>query len=136
MGAEQEKVVNEFLSLLEGPRRKAEAMSELLTEDVVFQINVPASAPVVGRELVLQQVEWLNKVSQDLSVEVRNMASNDRAVFVERVDSFTMEGKPYQLEVNAVFEVSADRRIAARREYFDSAAFGRQIGVDAADLRM
>lgn len=61
-----------------------------------------------------------------MGVDMVNMASNGNTVFTERVDRFVDgAGKEIMaLRVNGVFEVGADERITAWRDYFDTKAMG------------
>lgn len=61
-----------------------------------------------------------------MGVDMVNMASNGNTVFTERVDRFVDgAGKEIMaLRVNGVFEVGADGRITAWRDYFDTKAMG------------
>jgi limonene-1,2-epoxide hydrolase len=129
MGAAQETVVREFL--LHEQQQNTDAMANMMTDGVVWQSNVPLLKPRVGRDASRAE---LSRQSQMATwgldgTQVLNVASNDRVVFVERVVVFEMMGKPITLEVVAVFEVE-DGKIAAWREYYDSVALARQLGMD------
>jgi limonene-1,2-epoxide hydrolase len=61
--------------------------------------------------------------------EMHNVASNGGVVFTERTDIFEMGDKRIAFKVTAVLEV-VDGKIAAWREYWDSADLTRQLGID------
>jgi limonene-1,2-epoxide hydrolase len=130
MGAEEEAVVREFMELAHGQEQSADAMADMMTDDVVWQVNVPSWKPRIGREECRTELSRQNTMSTGgLGGEVLNIASNDRAVFTERVDVFETMGKRVTLHTNAVYEVE-DGKIAAWREYYDSVDLARQLGID------
>lgn len=131
MGADQERVVLTFLSSAEGAHQSVTDMVALMSDDIVWQINVPSWKPRVGREASRVELEHQNTLSSGLlpGSRVLNVASNGRMVFTERIDVFEMGGKQITLHINGIFEV-VNGTIAAWREYYDSADLARQLGVD------
>jgi limonene-1,2-epoxide hydrolase len=131
MGAEQERVVREFLKCMEG-LMDVEAMTALMTDDFVWQINVPLAKIVSGRDAARAEAERQSTMSTGMlpGSEIRSIASNDHTVFTERVDVVEVGGKRLTVHINGIFEVR-DGKIAAWREYFDSTDFALQLGVDA-----
>ena len=131
MGALQEAVVREFLGHAHGREQDADAMADLMTDDVVWQVNVPSWKPRTGRETSRAELSRQNTMATGCleGSELLNIASNDRVVFTERVDVFEMMGKRITFRVNAVFEIE-DGRIAAWREYYDSVALAKQLGIE------
>jgi limonene-1,2-epoxide hydrolase len=126
MGAEQEAVVRRFIEHAGGREQSADAMADMMTDDIVWQVNVPSWKPRVGRETcraeLLRQNAMYSGSSDDS--QLLNIASNDRVVFTERVDIFEMMGKLITSHVTAVYEVE-DGKIAAWREYYDSVALAK-----------
>lgn len=61
-----------------------------------------------------------------MGVDMVNFCASGNIVFTERVDRFfDHSGKEIMaLRVNGVFEIGADGRIAAWRDYFDTKAMG------------
>jgi len=131
MGAEQEAVVREFMQHGHGQEQSADAMADMMTDDVVWQVNVPSWQARVGREVCRAELSRQNTMSTGglEGSEVLNVASNDRVVFTERVDVFETMGKRVTLHINAVYEVEGGK-IAAWREYYDSVALARQLDLD------
>jgi len=131
MGAEQEAVVREFMQYAHGHEQSADAMADMMTDDVVWQVNVPSWKARTGRETCRAELSRQNTMSTGglEGSEVLNVASNDRVVFTERVDVFETMGKRVTLHTNAVYEVE-DGKIAAWREYYDSVDLARQLGID------
>jgi limonene-1,2-epoxide hydrolase len=58
---------------------------------------------------------------------VRNQATNGNVVMTERVDAFIMPDKTIELPVMGTFEVTADGKISAWRDYFDLNQFMSQM---------
>ena len=106
-------------------------MAEMMTDDVVWQVNVPSWKPRAGRET--SRAELSRQITLATGCldgsELLNIASNDRVVFTERVDVFEMMGKRIISRVNAVFEVE-NGKIAAWREYYDSVDLAKQLGIE------
>jgi limonene-1,2-epoxide hydrolase len=48
-------------------------------------------------------------------------------VLTERLDRFTINGKQIALPVMGIFEVGADGKLVAWRDYFDLAQFTKQM---------
>jgi limonene-1,2-epoxide hydrolase len=113
----------EFLRCCEGEQQDVDGLTALMADDIVWQINVRRGA--CGTRTT-------NTLSTGIlpGSEIRHVASNDRAVFVERVDVFRMGEKTITLHINAVLEVE-DGKIVAWREYYDSVDLAKQLGVDA-----
>jgi limonene-1,2-epoxide hydrolase len=130
MGAAEEKLVMEFLGHGHGREIDVDAIVAMMTEDVVFQPNVPTWKPRVGREATREELARGAAISTgDLDGEVLSMVSSDRLVFQERKTVFEMGDKRITLRLSAVFEV-VDGKIAAWREYYDSVDLAQQLGVD------
>ena len=87
--------------------------------------------PRVGREACREELDNQNSLSTGglPGSELCTIASSDSVVFTERLDVFEMGDKQITLHTNAVYELK-DGKIAAWREYYDSADLARQIGVD------
>jgi limonene-1,2-epoxide hydrolase len=121
MGAEQEEVLHKFL--VHEHEQDSDSMADMMTDDVVWQTNVPSWRPLTGRETSRAELSRQSKMATwglD-GTQVLNIASNDRVVFAERVTVFETMAKRVTLRVIAVFEVE-DGKIAAWREYYDRVA--------------
>jgi limonene-1,2-epoxide hydrolase len=131
MGTGQEEVVRTFLRHAHGPQQSADAMAEMMTDEVVWQVNVPSWKPRTGRETSRAELSRQNTLAPGCldGSELLNIASNDRVVFTERVDVFEMMGKRITFRVNAVFEVE-NGKIAAWREYYDRVDLAKQLGIE------
>ena len=131
MGEREEQIVREFLACGHGRVQDVEGIVSRMTEDVVWQVNVPSWHPRVGREERRAELERQNSMSTGglPGSELCAIASNDSVVFTQRRDVFETGDKQITLRTNAVFEVR-DGKIAAWREYYDSADLARQLDID------
>jgi limonene-1,2-epoxide hydrolase len=130
MGEREEQIVQEFLACGEGQAQDVEGIVSRMTEDIVWQVNVPSWRPRVGHEACREELERQNSLSTGgLGSELCAIASTESVVFTERRDMFEMGDKQITLHINAVFEVK-DGKVAAWREYYDSADLARQLDVD------
>jgi limonene-1,2-epoxide hydrolase len=133
MGVEQEQVVLEFLEACTGRIMDVEAASRLMTDDIVWQVNVPLAQPIVGLDAARAELERQSKVSSGMleGSELLAIASNGRTVFTERVDVVQIGRRPITFRISGIFEVRYDK-VSAWREYFDTSDAARQLGVDPA----
>jgi limonene-1,2-epoxide hydrolase len=131
VGVAEEKVVLEFIEHCDGREQDVDALTALMTDDIVWQINVPTFKPRVGRDVAREELARQNAISTGGlgGSQVLNIASNDRVVFTERVGVFETMGKRVTLHVTAVYEVE-NGKIAAWREYYDSVALAKQLGIE------
>jgi limonene-1,2-epoxide hydrolase len=62
--------------------------------------------------------------------ELLNVASTDRVVFSERIDTQYMTdiGREVQVHIVGVYELGPDGKIVSEREYFDMKEVEAQIG--------
>ena len=106
-------------------------MCALLAEDVVWQVNVPSSPVVTGRHAARDEIVRQNTVSTGMlpGSELRMIGSTEDTVFTERVDVVEVFGRRATFRIAGIFEVR-DGKIAAWREYFDTADAARQLGAD------
>ena len=119
-----EQVVRDFCNAI--PRRDTEELLGFFTPDAVYH-NIPI-APVTGHEAIRATLRYFLDQSSEAEFEVRGLASSGRTVFTERIDRFVMNGKRIELPVMGAFEVTADGKISAWRDYFDMATFSKQAG--------
>jgi limonene-1,2-epoxide hydrolase len=119
-----EQVVRSFCEAF--ARRDTQELLGFLAADAVYH-NIPLP-PLQGHgaiEGVLKQ--FLGPCSR-VEFELRALASRGDTVFTERVDRFWLaNGKTVELPVAGVFDVGADGKIRAWRDYFDLAMYTRQL---------
>lgn len=119
-----EEVVRNFCKAAE--RRDVKELSSYFTADAVYH-NIPL-APVTGREAIEATLAQFLTPSKMCEFEIKAIASAGSVVLTERVDRFEMGGKPISLPVMGAFEVTADGKIKAWRDYFDMQQFTSQMG--------
>ena len=106
------------------------SLNSLMTDDIVWQVNVPLAPAVVGREAARVELERQSTLSTGMldGSEIRTIASSGGTVFTERVDVVEVAGQRAVFQINGIFEVR-DGKIAAWREYFDTCDMAQQLGL-------
>jgi limonene-1,2-epoxide hydrolase len=130
-----EQIVLDFLHAAYGETMDIDAMTGLMADDFVWQLHVPLSPVVVGRDAARAELEKHNKLSTGMveGSKIRTIVSNNDTVVVERVDVNAMNGVTVTFYVTAIFEVR-DGAITHWREYWDTAHVARQLGIDPAHM--
>jgi limonene-1,2-epoxide hydrolase len=133
MKNENEQIVLDFIHAAYGQSMDIDAMAALMAEDFVWQLHVPLSPVIVGREAARAELEKHNTLSTGMieGSEIRTIVSNDDTVVVERVDVNAMNGVAVTFHVTAIFEVR-DGAITHWREYWDTSHVAQQLGIDPA----
>ncbi|KBZ62191.1 limonene-1,2-epoxide hydrolase family protein [Mycobacterium colombiense] len=128
-----EKVVVDFIHAAYGKRMDIDAMAALMAEDFVWQLHVPLSPIVRGRDAARAELEKHNTLSTGMieGSEIRTIVSDGDTVIVERVDVNAMNGVAVTFHVTALFEVR-DGAITHWREYWDTTHVAQQLGIDPA----
>jgi limonene-1,2-epoxide hydrolase len=110
-------------------------MTALMAADFVWQLNVPLSPIITGRDAARAELEHHNQMSTGMveGSEIRTIVSNDDTVVVERVDVNIVFGKRVTFHVTAIFDVS-DGAITCWREYWDTGDVAQQLGIDPAQM--
>jgi limonene-1,2-epoxide hydrolase len=138
MGVAEEAVVLAFMAAW-GDGTQAEpdvdTILSLFTEDAVWQLWVPGGPTLRGRDEIKADIGRQLGFATHMRCGSISMASNDRQVFTERRDRFVSKGVGIDHHLVAVFDISADRRIAGWREYFDPEDVDRQIRAASAARR-
>ena len=103
-------------------RMDLEAILGFLHEDILYH-NVPVE-PLAGKAAVSAYLRsrW---VFDSIDWEMTNIAANGNTVLTERVDRFTIAGRPVTLPVMGTFGIE-DGLIRAWRDYFDLASYQAQ----------
>jgi limonene-1,2-epoxide hydrolase len=130
---ENEQIVLDFIHAAYGQSMDIDAMAELMADDFVWQLHVPLSPVVVGRDAARAELEKHNTLSTGMieGSEIRTIVSNNDTVVVERVDVNAMNGVAVTFHVTAIFEVR-DGAITHWREYWDTSHVAQQLGIDPA----
>lgn len=128
-----EKIVVDFIHAAYGESMDIDAMTALMAEDFVWQLHVPLSPIVRGRDAARAELEKHNTLSTGMieGSEIRTIVSDSDTVIVERVDVNAMNGVAVTFHVTALFEVR-DGAITHWREYWDTTHVAQQLGIDPA----
>jgi limonene-1,2-epoxide hydrolase len=118
-----EQIVRSFCAAAAG--RAAKDLAGYFTEDAVYH-NIPI-APVVGRAAIESTLAQFLDPATSVEFEVLAIASSGNIVLTERIDRFVLGGKSIALPVMGAFEITADGKIAAWRDYFDMQQFTGQM---------
>jgi limonene-1,2-epoxide hydrolase len=103
----------------------AGALAEFLTEDASYQNMM--DEPCTGRERIREAFASFFRLTPVIDFTIRSIAGAGGIVLTERVDvCTTTEGVTAHLPIAGVFEVR-DGRIAAWRDYYDTAQFRRLL---------
>ena len=103
--SEIEKIVVDFIHAAYGERMDVDAMTAMISDDFVWQLHVPLSPVVVGRDA---------RAPAGRARGSKAIVSNDDTVVVERVDINAMNGVEVSFNVVAIFEVRDGRSPLAR----------------------
>jgi limonene-1,2-epoxide hydrolase len=128
---DNERLVVDFVHAAYGETMDVEAMTALMHDDFVWQLNVPLSPVVQGRDAARAALEQQSGLSTGMVAgsEIRTVVSTADTVVVERVDVNMIGDKPVTFYVAAIFEV-CDGLISCWREYWDTAHIAKQLGID------
>lgn len=130
-----EQLVLDFVHAAYGQRMDVDAMTALMAEDFAWQLHVPLSPVIVGRDAARAELEKHSELSTGMieGSHIRTIVSDGDTVVVERVDVNAMGGIPVSFSVTAIFEVR-DGLITHWREYWDTTHVAQQLGIDAAHM--
>lgn len=135
---ESERLVLDFVHAAYGEQMDIDAMTALMADDFAWQLHVPLSPVIVGREAARAELEKHSQLSTGMieGSEIRTVVSDGDTVVVERVDVNAMGGVgrvPVSFNVTAIFQVR-DGSITHWREYWDTTHVARQLGIDPAHM--
>ena len=119
-----EKTVREFCAA--ASRCRSADVLGYFTDDAVYH-NIPLE-PVRGRDAIQAILAQFLDIASKVEFEILALAVSGSKVLTERVDRFVIGGKHIDLPVMGTFEVTADGRISAWRDYFDMQQFTKQMG--------
>lgn len=130
-----EQLVLDFIHAFYGQHIDIDAATALMSDHFVWQLHVPLSPVVVGREAARAELEKHNGLSTGMieGIQIRTVVSTGDTVIVERVDVNSLGGLPVTFHVVALFEVH-DGAITHWREYWDTNHVAQQIGIDPAHM--
>jgi limonene-1,2-epoxide hydrolase len=135
MGTGIERIVLDFVHAAYGEHMDVDAMTALMADDFTWQLNVPLSPIIRGRDAARAELEKHNQLASGMvdGSEIRTVVSNDDTVVVERLDVNIIGGKRVTFHVTAIFDVR-DGAITCWREYWDTGDIARQLGGDPAQM--
>jgi limonene-1,2-epoxide hydrolase len=114
------KIVTEFCAAW--GRSELETIVDAFSEDAVYH-NIPMQ-PCNGKEEIRQFIAgMLGGMVSSIEFEIRLQIVDGLKVMNERVDTLVMGERTIALPVCGVFELNADGKIQAWRDYFDAAQF-------------
>src|SRR5262245_6137300 len=112
-----EQIVRRFCDA--ATRRDAAELAGFFSEDAVYH-TIPID-PVRGPEAIRAMLDSFMAPASHAEFEIKAIAVNGNVVLTERIDRFVVNGKPVALPVMGAFELRADGKITAWRDYFDLA---------------
>ncbi|MEX0783879.1 MAG: limonene-1,2-epoxide hydrolase family protein [Dehalococcoidia bacterium] len=116
--------ITAFVREFDAAEPDADKLASYFTEDAVYH-NIPMQ-PVNGREAIKAALGGMKAMMLSAGWEVIHQVADGDVVMNERIDRFTVQGRPVEVEVMGVFELR-DGKIAAWRDYFDLAGFQKSM---------
>jgi limonene-1,2-epoxide hydrolase len=132
MSTKEEQVIREFCDAWgDGAtaRPDVEKIIEMFAEDGEWQLWVPAGPTFKGRAALRAEIDRQCGFSSFMHCGIVQILSSGRNVVTERVDHFTMHGVRVEHALMAIYEIDGQGKIAAWREYFDTADIAKQLGM-------
>lgn len=122
--ADNEKVAKSFIA--SWTTKPIDEIVGHLDEHVVF-INIPDPKPIKGRADAKKFLEpFFQKdpliVPFVFKTDVKHVVASGGTVMLDRVDSFTIAGKTWEVPVATLFEMK-NGKITVWKDYFDQAQF-------------
>lgn len=133
MGLRQEEIIREFCTAwgdgTATSRPQLDTILNMMSEDAVWQLWVPGGPVIRGRAALRDEIQrQMSYVTHNHCV-IRNIVSSDSIVMTERDDYAVSSGKPMPHSMVAVYELDAEGKITAWREYLDTADLAKKKGV-------
>ncbi len=117
-------IITAFVREFDAPEPDADRLASYFTDDAVYH-NIPMQ-PVTGRAAIKATLGGMKAMMLSAGWEVRHQVADRDVVMNERVDRFTVNGRPVEVQVMGVFELR-EGKIAAWRDYFDLAGFQKSM---------
>jgi limonene-1,2-epoxide hydrolase len=119
-----ESVVRSFLAVWTDPKLD-DIMATYFADDAVY-INGPFGS-FRGVDAIRAHLQAQIDAVRSESIDVTSLVADGGTVMMERVDTVSVGGKPFSLEVMAAFEIDADGRIKYWRDSFDLRSITDQV---------
>lgn len=131
MGAQQEDVVRDMLSAWGDGNRPPdiERLVSFFAEDARWTLYMPDGPTVVGRAAIRAELTRQATYVEQVETEITLIASSQDMVMAERRDRFVRNGRSIDRSIAGAFEIDAEGRIAAWRDYFDGLDFASQASI-------
>ncbi|MFA5495219.1 MAG: limonene-1,2-epoxide hydrolase family protein [Porticoccaceae bacterium] len=134
MGTQQEQVIRDLISTVaKGWPEDLDKTMSYLAENVVYQMAVPVTEPLHGREAIRAEIQSMmdNYQSNRSEIFAIGSSADGKYVFTERLDQALTDKGWIQIPLVAVFELDSDNKVSAWREYMDMSSIIKQQGVEA-----
>jgi limonene-1,2-epoxide hydrolase len=118
-----EAIVRDFCNAF--ARQDLAELLDYFAADAVYH-NIPLP-PAEGRAAIEATLGQFLDPSGEAEFRIRHLAVAGSAVLTERVDVLTIGGKRIEIPVMGTFEVDAQGKIAAWRDYFDMGMLQAQL---------
>jgi limonene-1,2-epoxide hydrolase len=116
MSDSAESVVRKFLAAWADPKLDELAM---FFDDAAVWIDGPRGVHR-GADAIKSELETqLAMGFANAMLDVKSLVTDGRTVMMERLDTFSISGKPFSIEVMAAFEIDVDGRIKRWRDSYD-----------------
>jgi limonene-1,2-epoxide hydrolase len=115
MSESAESVIRTYLAAWR--RSDVDELCSFFTDDAVYT-DGPRGVHR-GIDAIRAELGAMVKMIPSTDIDTKTLVANGGTVMVERVDNFDIAGKPFDMDVAAVFEVDNDGRITRWREYYD-----------------
>jgi limonene-1,2-epoxide hydrolase len=136
MGKREEAVALEFIGYFRDTWPKDfDAPLALVTEDAYYQSVVPTTAPIRGKKAIKAKWEAIREKYGDQKHKMIASGSTGSFVFTERIDYSHTNGTWVSIPLVAVFEVNAEGKIHAWREYLDLGNVARQSNMTSEEIQ-
>ncbi len=123
-------------------REDIEVFAQLFAEDAVLHHPL-APEPLEGRTAIRESERALFEAFSEIDIEIVMMLSDERSAAIAVVlratntgalelgpgESMPATGRRMELPAAWFFEFDADGRVVVERDYFDTAAFMAQLGL-------
>lgn len=122
------ETVSKFLDLWDRPGGLANAMRDYFTPDAVWENHGFVTSTGIDEAIGVLTGFGQTPDTLVMRVDTLAIAAQGQKVLTERIDHFVgADGKPsLSFPVMGIFEVTADGKISAWRDYFDTKGFADQ----------
>ncbi|HEX3705858.1 MAG TPA: nuclear transport factor 2 family protein [Mycobacteriales bacterium] len=130
MSPQQDQTVRALLDAIVAKDMRAAA--EVFAPDASYHVRAWED-PVIGTAAITAEFERQGGIFADFSYEILTAVSTDTMVFMERIDSMRIAGKPVSLHWASVVELDREGRITVMRDYYDTVELQNQLATTSAD---